>query len=283
MLYVYVIDPDEALIGVLRLRDLLLAQPDAPAGKMMIPEPLSVDVQTPMEVLSDLFDKHSFIGLPVVEAGRLVGVVRRISVDAAVGEEVWEDHMKAAGIVSGEELRSMSLMPRAGRRLQWLSLNIGLNIVAASVIAMFQDTLSAVIALAVFLPIISDMSGCSGNQAVAVSMRELSLGVAQPRDALHVLGKELSVGLLNGAVLGVLLGLAAWLWQGNAYLGLVAGGALAINTLVAVSIGGTVPLLLKGFDIDPALASGPVLTTVTDLCGFLLVLGLATMMLPLLV
>jgi magnesium transporter len=283
VLYVYVVDTDERLIGVLRLRDLLLAQPDATASTMMIADPLSVDAQASMEVLIDLFDKHSFIGLPVVEEGRLVGVVRRTSVNEAVGDEAWEDHMKAAGIVSGEELRSMDLLPRAGRRLQWLSLNIGLNIIAASVIAMFQDTLSAVIALAVFLPIISDMSGCSGNQAVAVSMRELSLGVAQPRDALFVLGKELSVGLLNGVVLGILLGMAAWLWQGNPYLGLVAGGALAINTLVAVSIGGTVPLLLKGFDIDPALASGPVLTTVTDLCGFLLVLGLATLMLPLLV
>jgi magnesium transporter len=263
------------------LRDL--DEDDATASTMMIADPLSVDAQASMEVLIDLFDKHSFIGLPVVEEGRLVGVVRRTSVNEAVGDEAWEDHMKAAGIVSGEELRSMDLLPRAGRRLQWLSLNIGLNIIAASVIAMFQDTLSAVIALAVFLPIISDMSGCSGNQAVAVSMRELSLGVAQPRDALFVLGKELSVGLLNGVVLGILLGMAAWLWQGNPYLGLVAGGALAINTLVAVSIGGTVPLLLKGFDIDPALASGPVLTTVTDLCGFLLVLGLATLMLPLLV
>lgn len=283
ILYVYVVDDADHLLGVLRLRDLLLAQPDATAGAMMISDPISVEASAPLEVLIDLFDKHSFIGLPVVDEGRLVGVVRRSRVSEVIEEGAWEDHMKAAGIVGGEELRSMSLMPRAGRRLQWLSLNIGLNIVAASVIAMFQDTLTAVIALAVFLPIISDMSGCSGNQAVAVSMRELSLGVARPRDALYVLGKELSVGLLNGVVLGCLLGTAAWLWKGNPYLGLVAGAALAINTLIAVSIGGTVPLLLKGLDIDPALASGPVLTTVTDLCGFLLVLGLATAMLPYLI
>jgi magnesium transporter len=151
---------------------------------------------------------------------------------------------------------------------------------AASVIAFFQDTLSAVIALAIFLPIVSDMSGCSGNQAIAVSMRELTLGIIRPRDALHVWWQEASVGMLNGLALGVLLGVATYLWQGNAIFGAVIGVALALNTLVAVSIGGTVPLLLKGIRADPAIASGPVLTTITDMCGFFLVLGLATLALP---
>ena len=135
------------------------------------------------------------------------------------------------------------------------------------------------IALAVFLPIISDMSGCSGNQAVAVSMRELSLGLIKPFEASRVWLKEVSVGLVNGLVLGVLLGLAAFLWKGNVALGLVVASAMALNTVVAVSIGGTVPLLLKRFKFDPALASGPILTTITDMCGFFLVLSFATMML----
>ena len=153
---------------------------------------------------------------------------------------------------------------------------------AASVIAMFQETLTAVIALAVFLPIVSDMSGCSGNQSVAVSMRELTLGIARPSDVFRVWLKEISVGAINGLVLGTLLAVAAWLWMGNPYLGLVVGIALAVNAMVAVSIGGVIPLLLKNFKIDPAIASGPVLTTITDMCGFFLVLGLATLMLPLL-
>jgi magnesium transporter len=148
------------------------------------------------------------------------------------------------------------------------------------VIALYEDTLSAVIALAVFLPIVSDMSGCSGNQAVAVSMRELTLGAAAPRDVARVWGKELSVGLINGCVLGVLLGIAAWAWKGSAVLGLVVGLALCINTVVAVSIGGTVPLLLKRFNLDPAIGSGPLLTTITDMCGFFLVLSFATIALP---
>ena len=147
-------------------------------------------------------------------------------------------------------------------------------------IALYEDTLSAVIALAVFLPIVSDMSGCSGNQAVAVSMRELTLGAASPRDVARVWGKELSVGLVNGLALGTLLGVAAWLWKGNPYLGLVVGVSLAANTLVAVSFGGLVPLILRGLRTDPALASGPLLTTITDMCGFFFVLSFASMLLP---
>jgi magnesium transporter len=124
------------------------------------------------------------------------------------------------------------------------------------------------------------MSGCSGNQAVAVSMRELSLGIVKVGEVLRVWWKEVQVGLVNGAVLGCLLAAAAYLWKGNAYLGLVVGGALAVNTLVAVSLGGTVPLVLKRLKVDPAVGSGPILTTVTDMCGFFLVLSFATLLLP---
>ncbi|MFT6629541.1 MAG: magnesium transporter [Flavobacteriales bacterium] len=253
------------------------------AAQLMIAAPVAVPPTTSLNELADVFERTGFFGLPVVDSGRLVGVVGRDAVQAALGDEAHLDHLKSQGIVGGEELRVMSLRTRAGRRLSWLSINIVLNVVAASVIAAFTDTLSQVIALAVFLPIISDMSGCSGNQAVAVSMRELSLGVAKPSDAFYVWTKEVTVGVVNGIALGLLLGVLAWLWQGNPWLGIVAGVALALNTIIAVSLGGVVPLLLTGIGVDPALASGPVLTTVTDLCGFLLVLGLATAMLPLLI
>jgi Mg/Co/Ni transporter MgtE len=188
----------------------------------------------------------------------------------------------AGGIVGGEEFRSMPLVQRSFRRLSWLSINIVLNIIAASVIAFYQDTLSAVIALAVFLPIISDMSGCSGNQAVAVSIRELTLGLIKPYEVVRVFLKEIGVGLANGVVLGILLGAVAVFWKGNPYLGLVVGGALATNTVVAVCLGGVVPLFLKWIRMDPALASGPILTTVTDMCGFFFALSFATAVLPLL-
>jgi magnesium transporter len=192
------------------------------------------------------------------------------------------EQLKRHGIIE-DELRSMPLGVRSKRRLSWLSVNILLNIIAASVIALYEDTLSAVIALAVFLPIVSDMSGCSGNQAVAVSMRELTLGVIKPDEFFRVWRKEASVGIINGLALGLLLGIAAWLWKGNVFLGIVVGAALAMNTVVAVSIGGCVPLLLKYFHIDPAVASGPILTTITDMVGFFLVLSFAAAAMPLLI
>jgi magnesium transporter len=140
--------------------------------------------------------------------------------------------------------------------------------------------LAAAITLAIFLPMVSDMSGCSGNQAVAVSMRELSLGLVRPNELLRVLRKEATLGIINGLALGLLLGGVAYLWQGNAYLGLVVGGALAANTVVAVSLGGLLPLLLKKLKMDPALVSSPLLTTVTDMCGFFFVLSFASAILP---
>jgi len=278
--YAYLTDEDQRLVGVLPMRNLLFARRSDPVAGIMIAEPLSLLDTTPLTELIDFFDSHHFLGVPVVDAkGKLLGVVHRNAVDYEATRAAESDFLKSQGIIGGEELRTMPLMQRARRRLNWLSINIVLNIGAAGVIALYQDTLEQVIALAVFLPIISDMSGCSGNQAVAVSMRELSLGLVRPTEMLRVWLKEVSVGLVNGAALGVLVAIVAVIWKGNPYLGLVVGVALFVNTVIAVSIGGTVPLLLKRFGFDPAVASGPLLTTVTDMCGFLLVLGMATLML----
>jgi len=279
--YIYVTDSGGRLKGVLRLRDLVLTSPSVPLRDIMITGTDFVSADASIAVLHDFFATRPYRGVPVVDAdGRLVGVVRHADVAEAVGEREASDHLKAQGIVGGEELRTMPVFTRAWRRLSWLSINIVLNLIAASVIAAYQETLTAVIVLAVFLPIISDMSGCSGNQAIAVSMRELSLGLIEPADMFRVWGKELSVGLINALALGILLGGAAFLWKGNIALSLVVGVALMLNTLVAVSLGGLVPLLLRRFQLDPALASGPILTTVTDMCGFFLVLSFATATLP---
>lgn len=278
--YAYLTDSDQRLVGVLPMRNLLFARRKDPVADIMIADPLSVRDTTPLDELIDFFDTHHFLGVPVVDAeGRLLGVVHRNAVDYEATRAAESDFLKSQGIIGGEELRTMPLWQRAKRRLSWLSINIVLNIGAAGVIAVYQDTLAKVIALAVFLPIISDMSGCSGNQAVAVSMRELSLGLVRPTEMMRVWLKEVSVGLINGAALGALVAIVAVIWDGNAYLGMVVGVALFFNTLIAVSIGGTVPLVLKRFGFDPAVASGPLLTTVTDMCGFFLVLGLATVML----
>lgn len=277
--YSYVVDAEGALKGVIPIRRLLLARRATPVAEIMVPDPVRVADTMEFDELRGVFDDHDFLAFPVVdEHQRLLGVVERSAVSEAAREDADDLYRASQGIVGGEELRSMPLTLRSRRRLAWLSINIVLNIAAASVIAFHQDTLEAVIALAVFLPIISDMSGCSGNQAVAVSMRELTLGVARPRDIFRVLFKEASVGIINGLILGILIGGVAFLWKGNLALSLVVGSALAANTLIAVCIGGGVPLLLKGFKTDPALASGPILTTVTDMCGFLIVLSLASAM-----
>ena len=273
--YIYVVD-NGVFVGVLQMRDLLLSKASVPLSKIVIKNALTVKDTDHLTELISFFDKYDFYGVPVVnDANILLGIVMRKHVREAENDRFNTELLETQGIVGGEELRTMPVMLRSRRRLSWLSVNILLNIIAASVIAFYQDTLQEVIALAVFLPVISDMSGCSGNQAVAVSLRELSLGVVKPYELMRVLWQEVKVGLINGAVLGALIGLAAFFWQGNAYLGLVVGGALAINTVVAVAIGGTIPLFLKKMKVDPALASGPILTTVTDMLGFFLALTFA--------
>lgn len=281
--YIYVTDEANRLEGVVSVRAVLLCDAMTGINAIANDDVLSVPVTTSGAEMVRLFGGYRYLAIPVVDdEGVLVGVVTQDDALRLAQEEREEELLSLTGIVGGEEFRSMPLWKRASRRLSWLSVNIVLNIMAASVIAFHQDTVQAVIALAVFLPIISDMSGCSGNQAVAVSIRELALDRIQPRDYLRVVGKEAAVGIINGLALGVLLGVAAVAWKRELALGAVIGGALWINTLVAVAIGGVVPLLLRSLRQDPALASGPVLTTLTDMCGFLIVLTLASRFLHLL-
>jgi magnesium transporter len=274
----YILDESGRLVGVVSLRGLLRNRRAVVLADIMKPV-VSVTPETGQDELATLFDENPFLGVPVVDdQGMLLGIVSRIELAEAELERVEQQSLSRQQI--GDELRSMSTILRSRRRLAWLSSNIVLNIIAASVISAYEETLAAVIAIAVFLPMVSDMSGCSGNQAVGVSMRELALGLTRPSDLFHVLRKELSVGIINGIILGILIGIVAWIWKDNAYLGLVIGLALSVNTLIAVSIGGTVPLILKSFGIDPAVASGPLLTTVTDMAGFFLVLSLASLFMP---
>jgi len=277
----YIVDENGKLAGVVSLRGLLRSKRSV-LLKDVMSSAISVNVDTNQQVLAELFDEHPFLGLPVVDGqGVLLGMVSRLEFAEAELERVELESMSRQQV--SDELRSMPTLERSKRRLIWLSSNIVLNIIAASVISAYEETLAAVIAIAVFLPMVSDMSGCSGNQAVGVSMRELALGLTRPIDLLHVLRKEFSVGIINGIALGILIGIVAWVWKDNAALGLVIGLALALNTVIAVSIGGSVPLILRRFGVDPAVASGPLLTTATDMAGFFLVLSLATLFMPYLI
>lgn len=277
--YVYVLSPLGRLVGVAAASELAAAPRSKRVADAMVP-PLFTTATTGLDDLREFFEAHPIAAVPVVDQrGRLLGVTRRTAVLDAIAKRSEREMLRMRGIVGGDEVRTLPTRTRSRRRLSWLSINIVLNIIAASVIAFFIDTLDEVIALAVFLPIISDMSGASGNQAVAVSMRELSIGLVKPYEVARVWLKEVSVGLINGVALGLLIGLVATVWDGNAWLGLVVGVTLALNTLVAVSVGGTVPLMLKRFGVDPAVASGPILTTVTDICGFFLALSFASVLL----
>ncbi len=279
--YFYVVDQNEKLVGVLRMHDMLFPTRGTQLDQIMLSKPLSVSNKASLRELEDFFEEHNLLGAPVIDdVGRLVGVVLPNAIEEAINKRKTKTFLRLSGIIGGEEFRTMPLLTRSGRRLSWLSMNIVLNIIAASVIALYQDTLAAVITLAVFLPMVSDMSGCSGNQAVAVSMRELSLGLVRPGELLWVLAKEAKIGVINGLVLGLLLGGVAFFWKGNPWLGIVVGGALAANTLVSVLLGGMLPLVLKKLKLDPALVSSPLLTTVTDMCGFFFVLSFAAAVLP---
>ncbi|GMW02332.1 MAG: magnesium transporter MgtE [Candidatus Hydrogenedentota bacterium] len=276
--YVYVVSHEKKLVGVIRLRDLVLSPGLTPLVDVMIKNPLNVNVKTSLDDLRQLFDQYNFFGVPVVDdAFQIVGVVQRDDVKKRESDVAGKAFMRFSGIIGGEELRSMPNSIRAIRRLAFLTPNIFLNLISASVIAMYEKTLAQVIMLAVFMPIISDMSGCSGNQAVAVSIRELSIGVIKPRDFIRVWLKEMQVGVPNGIALGIALGLIVLIWSQNIYLASVVGGALLLNTIVGACIGGLIPLGLKVFKVDPALASAPILTTVTDMLGFFFMLGFASL------
>jgi len=275
--YVYVESARGTLVGVVRLRDLILGHGARRLQELMIVNPIYVLAEMPLQELDRFFERYSFWDVPVTDAqGRMVGVVRRADLEQAVGEEHEKVFLRYSGIIGGEELRSMPLRERASYRLAWLFLNMMLSVVAATVILGHQATVDRLFALVFFMPIICNMSGCSGNQAVAVSIRELTLGLIRPRDYVRVWRKEVSVGVLNGFVLGVVMAIIADVfWSETPWLGVLIGMAFMMNVVIAVSLGGLIPLALKAFRMDPALGAPPILTTMTDMCGFFLVLSFA--------
>jgi magnesium transporter len=274
--YLYVVDGKGVLVGVIRLRDMLLSPPATPLTSIMIENPLYMTVESTLDEMNQFFDRYPFVGVPVVDAGgRLVGVVRRGDAEQAAGERAEQSLMRFGGIIGGEEFRSMPLSLRAFRRLVWLTINLGLSLLAASVILRFEGTVESVLALAFFIPVIANMSGCSGNQAVAVSIRELAAGLIETRDFLRVLGKELQAGIVIGVLMGGALGVAAYLLEGSLWLAVVVGAALLVNIVFALLLGGLTPLLVRKAGADPALAAPLLVTTLADFTGFLLVLSLA--------
>ena len=277
--YIYVVDDAYKLTGVVPMRSLVFVPGSRKLEAQQIREPVTVLVDTHLDALHDLFDRVDYSAVPVTdEEGKLVGVVQRASVQEAIGERESDQFLKFGGIIGGEELRSMTVGLRAARRLTFLLPIMLLLLASATVIAMFEGTVERLPIIAAFLPVVAGICGSGGNQAVAVSIRELSLGLIDQSDFMRVFMKELVVALLIGVALGVVMFVVVLIWKQNAYLALVLGGAIPFVVTVSKTIGGTVPVLLKKTGIDPAMASGPIVTTVVDLVGFFTVLMLAEMM-----
>ena len=275
--YAYVSSMKNTLIGVLRLRDLVLSSNDVPIQQVMIVNPVSVLTDTSLEELEQTFDRFNFSGLPVIAPeGNIVGVVQRADTEEALSNRAEKTFMRFSGIIGGDEIRTEPVFVRSTQRLWWLAANLVLSLMAASVIIYFQDTVEKNIALAALIPVLANLSGCSGNQAIAVSIREMTLGLITHEDVARVVRMELVVGIFNGMILGILLGGFILIWKGDMMLGLVVGLALSLNTVLSVALGGAIPLLLRKVNIDPAVAAAPILTTVVDMCGFFLILSLAS-------
>jgi len=273
--YVYLLDEAKRLVGVAPVRDLMLSPEDAMLATLIKRPPASTLDTASLHDVALAFDEHPFLALPVVDgSGVLLGVINRADATQGEQEEAEDDYRVSQGIVGGEELRSMPMGTRVRRRGAWLGVNLVLCLGGAGVIAFFQDTLAKVIVVAAVLPVISATSGNAAMQAAAVSIRELTLGVIDPRAWRRVLMHELVLAALLALPLGGAVALLASLWGAGWMIGAAVGIAMAVNATIAVGIGAVCPLLLRRFNIDPALASGPISTTLADVSGFALTLSL---------
>lgn len=278
--YIYAVDACGRFLGHVSVRNLLMTHHTARLRDVGVKNVEPVRVDATVEELEPKLEVAEHFALPVVDQeGKLVGVVTRAAVEEARKEEQVEMLLKFGGIVGGEEVRSMSVLPRAARRMAFLLPNIFLSYLAVSVIALFEPMIEKLTALAVVLPMVANLTGAAGNQAVAVSIRELSLRLIRPGAVLRVWRQEILVGLLNGIVIGALLALVTYLTRGHALLSLAVGSAYATSCVFAVLLGGSLPLLLARLGVDPAMLSSPILTTLTDMTAFFLTLSIAATLL----
>lgn len=278
--YVYVVDDRQKLTGIVSVRDLVFRQPTRPIADIMNTDVRHIRVDTDQEAVAHLFTQYHYMALPVVEQdGRLVGVVEADQVMDILQEEATEDMQKMVG-VSGEESAFTPWRRSFGMRTPWLYINLVTAFLAAAVIAYFEDTLAQWTALAVFLPIIAGQGGNSGMQTLTVTIRSMALGELEGGTARRVLTKEFVLGLLNGLMFGVTVGIIGFIWKGSFLLGVIVFLAMFLNMIAAAAAGVMIPVMLRAFKVDPALSSSIFLTTVTDVAGFFFFLGLASFLLP---
>ena len=272
---VFVVDAEEHLVGELSVARLALARPKTMVRDIMDSDIIFVTSETHQEECARVMEHYNLYQLPVVDKDRrLVGVIMSEDIIDVIEEEATEDMYKLAGIPGERVFGPLSISMR--NRLPWLSINLITTFLAALVISIFESTIARVVTLAVFLPVVAGQGGIGGTQTLTLVVRSMALGEISRRGGFRLLGREISLGLIHGILLGVAVAVVAFIWKGNYMLGAVLGMAMVGNMVIAGLTGAGIPLLLTRLRIDPAVASAVVVTTCTDVVGFFLFLGLAT-------
>jgi len=279
--YLNVINQDRQLVGIVGLRDLVVAEPTARVDSFMDPDVVYVTTDMDQEEAARLMVRYDLAALPVVdETGVLRGVITYDDLMDVLEEEATEDIYRLSNVSDPDLSIDSPISLSVQRRLPWLFLNALTAFFASWVISQFESIIAQVALLAVFLSVVAGLGGNSATQSLAIIVRAIALGDLELHDAWRTILKEAAIGLLQGLSVGIVAGLGVFLWKGNPVMGLVLGLALVGNMLIAGIIGTMVPLGLKALRLDPALASSVLVTAVTDSFGFALFLTLAVQFLP---
>ena len=273
--YVYVVETDDTLVGVINMRDLVIAPGATPLRDIMKTDLVSFNAFTDREDIANVLAQRRYFAAPVVDMqGRMLGVVKTDQLLTHVQDEATEDIQKIFG--AGAHERAFSPIRDSLRtRLPWLHVNLATAFLAASVVAVFEDLIARITILAVFLPIVAGQGGNAGAQSLAVVMRGLVMREIPRERTWQLILKESRIGILNGLVIGFVTGIVVWVWQGNPYVGVVIALAMIANLVAAGFSGAAIPLAMRSLGLDPAQSSSIVLTTVTDVVGFFSFLGFA--------
>ncbi|MEH6516637.1 MAG: magnesium transporter [Halioglobus sp.] len=272
-----VVNRNDQYIGLLPLRTLLVSDPSVSVREMMVTDVEPIPAYLADDEVARLFERNDWVSAPVVdESGKLLGRITIDDVVDVIREDADHSLMSMAGLDEDEDTFA-PVLKTAPRRAIWLGVNLITAFIAASVINMFQDTIEKVVALAVLMPIVASMGGVAGTQTLTVLVRGIALGHITNTNQSYLVTREVIIGALNGVLWAGVVAVAASMWFDDWSLGLIIAAAMVINLITAGLAGALVPLAMKRFNIDPALAGGVVLTTVTDVVGFISFLGLATL------
>ena len=273
--YAYVVDDDNGLQGVLNMRDLMLASPDQRLEAIILPDIFSIHAFTDVQEAASELARRKYFAAPVVDGtNHIVGIIKAERMIEGVREDATQDIQKMFG-AGGDEKAFSSIFFSLRKRLPWLHVNLATAFMAAAVVAMFEGIIAKLTVLAVFLPVVAGQGGNAGAQSLAVVMRGIVMREI-PRDKiLPLILKEGQLGVINGVIIGVVTAMVAYVWYGNPYLGLVIGLGMLFNLFFAGLAGSSIPLLMRRIGLDPAQSSNIILTTVTDVMGFMAFLGLA--------